>query len=355
MIPCSERAHILRWVEEAHSAGARLHNACQLLGLSVRTLQRWREADPVQGDGRTQRVHEPRNKLSDAERAQVLAVANSAEFAPLPPSQIVPRLAERGQYIASESTFYRILRATKQVQHRLASRPAMTRHQPRALHATAPNQLYSWDITYLPTPLRGVFFYLYVFLDVYSRKIVGWQVYEQESSAWAAELVRDIVRREGLPHGHVTLHSDNGGPMKGATMLATLQRLGIMPSFSRPAVSNDNPYSEALFKTLKYCPAYPEQPFSDLLAARQWVAQFVDWYNEQHRHSAIQFVTPAQRHAGQDKALLAHRHEVYEKAKAQHPERWSGRTRNWHSVPIVYLNPDKSHQDHTGGTTKKAA
>lgn len=159
MIPGSERAHLLRWVEEAHSAGARLNSACQLLGLSVRTLQRWRDADPLLGDGRTQRVYAPRNKLSDAERAQVLAVANSAEFAPWPPSQIVPRLAERGQYIASESTFYRILRAAKQVQHRLASRPAMTRHQPRALHATAPNQLYSWDITYLPTTFRGVFFY----------------------------------------------------------------------------------------------------------------------------------------------------------------------------------------------------
>jgi hypothetical protein len=130
--------------------------------------------------------------------------------------------------------------------------------------------------------------------------------------------------------------------MKGATMLATLQKLGVIPSFSRPACSNDNPFSESLFKTLKYRPAYPRRPFDSLMAARQWVGTFVHWYNEEHRHSAINFVTPSQRHAGLDGALLRKRVEVYEAAKARHPERWSGATRNWEPVTIVHLNPEKS-------------
>jgi transposase InsO family protein len=192
-------------------------------------------------------------------------------------------------------------------------------------------------------------------MDVYSRKIVGWQVYEQESSEWAAEILHDIVQREGIERDQVALHSDNGGPMKGATMLATLQALGIMPSFSRPAVSNDNPYSESLFKTLKYRPEYPAQPFSSITEARQWVTGFVDWYNHDHRHSAIQFVTPAQRHGGLDTAILANRKVVYEAAKARHPERWSRETRNWDPVLEVYLNPDKSLDNERPDRLEKAA
>ena len=178
-------------------------------------------------------------------------------------------------------------------------------------------------------------------MDIYSRKIVGWQIHDVESSALASEVMRDICERENIAPNQVVLHSDNGSPMKGATMLATLQALGVMPSFSRPAVSNDNPYSESLFKTLKYRPAYPRRSFADLGIARQWVSTFVHWYNHEHRHSAIRFVTPAQRHAGQDGALLRKRIDVYEAAKASNPERWSGATRNWQPILIVLLNPDQ--------------
>ncbi len=280
----------------------------------------------------------PKNQLSEPERESLLAVANSDEFGHLAPSQIVPRLADRGQYIASESTFYRVLKAHNQLQHRHAERPRQQRSKPRALCATAPNELFSWDITYLPTLILGAYFYLYLFMDIFSRKIVGWQVYESESSALASEVMRDICERENMAPNQGVLHSDNGSPMKGATMLATLQTLGVMPSFSRAAVSNDNPYSESLFKTLKYRPDYP------VLAARQWVGTFVQWYNREHRHSAVRFVTPEQRHAGQDTALLAKRGEVYEAAKAKHPHRWSGPTRNWQPVLVVHLNPDQ-HAD----------
>jgi putative transposase len=354
MIPLPQRQQIVAWVEAANTAGARSHKACELLGITSRTLQRWRQHGELLDDARSTRSMVPANKLSDQEREQIMAVANSDEFTHLPPNQIVPQLADRGEYIASESTFYRVLREAGQLQHRQASRPA-TAHKPEPLTASAPNQVYSWDITYLKTTIRGIFLYLYLFMDIYSRKIVGWQVYENEDSEWAADILRDITQREGLKPAQITLHSDNGGPMKGASMLAAMQALGIMPSFSRPAVSNDNPYSESLFKTLKYRPEYPAQPFADVTAARRWVSGFVDWYNFEHRHSAIKFVTPAQRHAGLDTAILAQRQALYQAARAGHPERWSRQTRNWQPVQVVYLNPNKTDRNVTGTTLDKAA
>lgn len=339
-----ERRAVMDLVVEAVGAGARQDKACAAISLSERTLQRWRR-DISRGDQRPVRVQAPSNRLSALERDQLLAVANSEEFASVPPSQIVPRLADQGVYLASESTFYRVLKAHNQLGHRGAERPVQTRLKPRALTANAPGQLYSWDITYLPTPVKGIYFYLYLFMDIFSRKIVGWQIYDVESSERAGEVVRDICQRENIAPEQVILHSDNGSPMKGATMLATLQSLGVMPSFSRPSVSNDNPYSESLFKTLKYRPAYPRGAFESLLTARQWVGGFVHWYNHEHRHSAIRFITPAQRHAGLEAALLRKRAEVYQAARAAHPERWSGDTRNWDPVSIVRLNPDQTNKN----------
>lgn len=342
MTSLPECDQVMGLVAEAVAAGVRQERACEVIALSERTLQRWQNDKAAgTGDRRPARVQTPKNRLSELERGRLLAIANSAEFGHLPPSQIVPRLVDRGEYVASESTFYRVLKAENQLRHRRAENPAKPRNKPRALCASAPDELFSWDITYLPTQVRGIYFYLYLFMDIFSRKIVGWQVYESESSELASEVLRDICERENIARDQVVLHSDNGSPMKGATMLATLQQLGVMPSFSRPAVSNDNPYSESLFKTMKYRPAYPQKPFGDLMAARQWVGTFVHWYNEEHRHSAIGFVTPAQRHAGLDTTLLSKRVEVYEAAKAKHPERWSGATRNWEPVKIVYLNPEK--------------
>ena len=355
MIHLPERQRILQWVDEASAAGARIRQACDLLGISPRSLQRWRQSGAVVEDARIRRQFVPPNKLSEIEREQLIQVANSERFSGLPPTQIVPILAEQGRYMASESTFYRVLRERHLLQHRQASRPASVIHPPKALMADAPNQIYSWDITYLPQAIKGLFFYLYLFMDVFSRKIVGWQVYEQESSEWASDIMQDIVQREAINPGQVTLHSDNGGPMKGATMLATLQKLGVVPSFSRPSVSNDNPYSESLFKTMKYCPQYPAQAFADLDQARQWVASFVDWYNHEHRHSSINFVTPAQRHAGLDKGILEQRKRVYEMAKARHPERWSGQTRNWEPISTVYLNPEKSTKINNANSKLEAA
>ncbi|MCX6064869.1 MAG: IS3 family transposase [Chloroflexi bacterium] len=337
-----ERKQVIVLLNESVTAGARRAKACDVLGLSKRTLQRWQTGETARCDQRPLRDYQPPHKLTPIERAEVLATANSDEFGHLPPSQIVPRLADQGSYLASESTFYRILREEKQLAHRRSERPAQTRTKPRAICATAPNQLYRWDITCLPSLIRGQFFYLYLFVDIFSRKIVGWQVYEEENSALAGGLLRDLCHREGIQLQQLTLHSDNGSPMKGSSMLATLQQLGIMPSFSRPSVSNDNPYSESLFKTLKYRPKYPLKPFADVTEARQWVMGLAEWYNHEHRHSAIRFVTPAQRHEGLDEKLLDNRKAVYEAARAKHPQRWSGCSRNWQKIQVVHLNPDKA-------------
>ena len=178
-------------------------------------------------------------------------------------------------------------------------------------------------------------------MDIFSRKIVGWEVYGIESAEHAASVFRKAHLREAVGTQSLVLHSDNGSPMKGATMLATLHQLGVTPSFSRPSVSDDNPFSEALFKTLKYHPGCPDKPFDTLEDARTWVARFQTWYNDSHRHSGIKFVTPNERHRGDDQAILDQRTTLYELAKSNHPERWSGSTRNWSRIDSVCLNPGK--------------
>ena len=330
-------------IDEACCAGARLSEACRLIAISPRTLQRWRDDGGVKADGRQAAADQraPANKLSEQERHQILMIANRPEYARMPPSQIVPALADQGCYISSESSFYGVLREADQLAHRGKAKPP-THQRPEALQASAPNQLWSWDITYLATTVRGIFFYLYLVMDVYSRKIVGWEVFERESAEHAASVVHKAHLREEVGTQPLILHSDNGAPMKGATMLATLQWLGVMPSFSRPSVSNDNPYSEALFKTLKYHPGFPDKPFESLQEARKWVAGFQHWYNEEHRHSALRFVTPDQRHRGEDHLILSQRTSLYQAAKACRPERWSGAVRNWKPLETVYLNPKKS-------------
>jgi transposase InsO family protein len=181
--------------------------------------------------------------------------------------------------------------------------------------------VWSWDIAYLASSIRGSFYRLYLALDIFSRKIVAWEVHESESAAHASLKIRKACLAEGIHQAGLVLHADNGGPMKGATMLATLQQLGVVPSFSRPSVSDDNPYSESLFRTLKYTPGYPSKPFENIQAARQWVHGFVQWYNDEHRHSAIRYVTPSQRHRGEDNDLLEQRRAVYERARQKNPQR----------------------------------
>jgi putative transposase len=331
-------------VADAERDGARRALACTEATISIRTLQRWiREGGAHSHDRRrTARRCAPSNKLSDEEREALLAVANSSEFASLPPGQIVPALADRGEYIASESTLYRTLKAASQQHHRGRSKKPVTRTVTSHC-ATAPNQLWSWDITWLPAAIKGQYFYWYMVLDVFSRKIVGQEVHVAESSELAALLMRRASLAEQLAGRPLVLHSDNGSPMKGATMLATLEQLGVAPSFSRPRVSNDNPYAESLFRTCKYRPGYPCKPFATVEDARLWTTQFVRWYNNQHKHSGLKFITPAQRHNGKASAILTQRDHVYAAAKMRTPERWSGATRNWVLKDEVWLNPERNH------------
>lgn len=328
---------ILGLVDEAVVAGASQIKACEMLGIDERTLQRWRRQD-IGDDLRAGPKAPPANKLTEAERRLIFAVVNSPRFRDLSPKQIVPTLADEGVFLASESTVYRLLRQGGQLEHRGKARPVQHR-RPDELVARASNQVWSWDITWLPSPIRGKYFYLYTIVDVFSRKIVGRVVHDSESDAFAAALVAAACAAEDVRRDQLVIHSDNGGPMRGATMLATLHSLGVAASFSRPAVSDDNPYSEALFRTLKYRPDFPSRPFISLEAARAWVERFAHWYNCVHLHSAIGFVTPDQRHSGADPGILAKRAAVYEAARRRNPQRWSKDTRCWDRVEIVRLNP----------------
>jgi len=344
-----DRQIAIELIDEAVTAGARRFKACAVLEIDLRTLQRWKKALAGQQGLEDQRkaagqMRTPANKFNQQERDTILKVCKQPEYKSLPPSQIVPRLADNGDYIASESSFYRVLRDADQVHRRGRGNPPRTVPKPEGFLATKPNEVWSWDITFLASSLRGAFYRLYLVLDIFSRKIVAWEIHENESADHASVLIRRACLSEGIYQDGLVLHADNGGPMKGATMLATLQKLGVVPSFSRPSVSDDNPYSESLFRTLKYTPGYPGKPFETIEAARKWVHGFVQWYNNEHRHSAIRYVTPNQRHRGEDSDVLRQRRAVYESARERNPERWSGDTRNWNPVTEVWLNPPKEHQ-----------
>ena len=330
---------ILGLLDEAVDAGARRDRACVTIGLCARTVARWR-AEGGGKDGRRDAGASPAHKLSEAEKATIVAHSTSSEYRDLSPRQIVPLLADKGIYVASESSFYRVLHERDLMSHREPSKPR-THRRPTAHLAIAPNTVWSWDITYLRSPVRGIFFYLYLVIDIFSRKVVAYGVHDVESATIAGELVERACEREGVAQDELVLHADNGGPMKGSTMLATLQRLGVIASFSRPSVSDDNPFAEAIFRTMKYRPGYPKKPFADLAAATAWVDDFVRWYNGEHLHSGIRFVRPLDRHEGRDRAILAARHVVYANAKTRNPRRWTGPTRNWTPIRAVRLNPEK--------------
>ena len=345
MIGLEDRQRVARDIQIAHKAGARLRLACEIAGIDLRTLQRWRATQGlIAGDGRPAAVRPaPAHALSPAERAQVLHVANEPRFAAVPPARIVPMLADEGVYLASESSFARVLRAHGQAEHRGRAKAPRAGRPPTTHLATAPRQVWCWDMTYLPATVVGKWFHLYLILDLYSRKIVGWEVHARDDSLHAAHLVRRTALAEGIATmpAKPVLHGDNGATLKATTVLAMLHWLGVKPSYSRPRVSDDNAYAESLFRTAKYRPEFPARGFADLAAARSWAADFVRWYNIEHRHSGIRYVSPAQRHAGNDQEILAARHAVYVQARKRHPARWSRSTRNWTPVGAVTLNPER--------------
>ena len=338
-----------RWVAEqigvAHRAGARLRLACEVAGIDLRTLQRWNAQEGLaQGDRRPGAVRPmPSHALTPIERERVLTVANEARFTDMPPARIVPTLADEGVYIAGESTFCRLLRAAGQNRHRGSSRAPQSRRPPQTHIATAIRQVWCWDMTYLPTTVLGHWFYLYLILDLYSRKIVGFEVHSEDDGDHAARLVHRTALAEDIAliprPDRPVLHGDNGATIKATSVLVMLHWLGVKPSYSRPRVSDDNAYVESLFRTAKYRPEFPGKGFATLDDAREWARRFVHWYNVDHRHSGIRYVSPAQRHAGEDIEILARRHAVYQLAKTDNPSPWSRDTRNWSPIRTVALNP----------------
>ena len=338
-----QRLQIMCDIEIAVAAGARYQSACACIGLSIRTLQRWQNGASTQDLRPNSQRNPPAHALSEAEKAQIISVCNLPEHANLPPSQIVPKLADQGIYLASESSFNRVLRANNQLNQRSRAAEARKVKPPTTHIAKGINQVWMWDITYLPSPVRGQFFYLYCVQDLYSRKIVAWEIHTTESGELAAQLMAQARLREGFRAGLV-LHSDNGAAMKSQTLWVKMQELGMARSYSRPRVSNDNPHIESFFRTLKYTPKWPSKGFKNLTQARDWTLSFMHWYNTQHQHSSLNFVTPEQRHLGLDVEILAQRNAVYLAAKAHKPTRWSGKTRSWKPAGAMTLNPCKKEE-----------
>jgi len=320
--------------------GATKNAACRVLGVTARTLQRW--ARQPAGDARLGPKTASPHQLSDAEKDRIVQLVNQPAYRNLSPEQAVAKLAGEGIYVCSERSLRRILKARRLDHYRQRSKPARRHSRPRQYVADEPLRVLSWDITYLRSSMvRGGFFYLYLFLDIWSRRIVGAEVHVTQQSELATALLTKICRENDLDTKRLVVHSDNGAPMKGSTMLATMQSLGITPSFSRPSVSDDNAFAESLFRHLKYAPSYPRLGFGTLEEARTWVARFVDWYNHEHLHSSIGLVTPDDRHHGRDLAILQERRETYALAKQRHPRRWTRRTRAWDRPDVVTLNPER--------------
>lgn len=340
MTALPQREEMVADIEQARQAGARLKTACMELGLSARTFERWQREGVVRADGRPDAARpEPAHKLSEQEREQVLAICHEPRFTDLPPAQIVPRLADEGVYVASESSFYRVLRAAQEQHHRGRAK-ASSKTEPQRHVAYGPNEVWSWDVTYLPSQVRGLYFYLYAVIDLFSRKLVAWEVHAREGGDEAAALIeRACWREHRRGEKPLVLHADNGSAQKAHTLKSKLEMLGITPSHSRPGVSDDNAHIESWFRTCKYSPGYPPQGFADIELARQWVLKFVTWYNGVHLHSGLSYVTPEQRHSGRAEAILTQRQTVYAAARARHPLRWKRQPRAWQVPAKVWLNP----------------
>jgi putative transposase len=307
--------------------------ALRALGASHATW--YRRQRPA--SARVQRRAAPPLALSSTERAAIVDTLTSPRLADCTPYTAYARLLDEGSYLASVRTFYRVLAAQGLVHERRnqLTHPAHTKPE---LIAMAPNQVWSWDITRLRSALKWQHFYLYVLLDIFSRYVVGWLVAQAENAGLAGALIEESCSKHGIARQGLILHSDRGSPMRAKSTAELLVDLGVAASFSRPRVSNDNPFSEAQFKTLKYRPGFPER-FESIEHARAHLRAFFGWYNDEHRHSGIGFMTPAAVHFGRAQALHQQRAGVLQAAYAAHPERFKGRLPTPPALPqIVGIN-----------------
>ncbi len=333
--------------------------ACRVVGLPRSRYYRWRRPTPaVPGDPPAPSacgVRRPAPRaLGAEERARVREVLNSARFADCAPREVYATLLDEGVYLCSWSTMYRILREADEVKRRRdqVRRGAYTKPE---LLATQPNQLWSWDITKLKGPATWTYFYLYVILDVYSRYVVGWMIAERETAELAEAFIAETCAREGIAPDQLTLHADRGSAMTAKCVAQLLADLGVAKTHSRPHVSDDNPFSEAHFKTVKYHPSCPER-FGSLEDARTWARSLFQWYNEAHHHSGIGLLTPATVHHGQAPAVRAARQEVLTAAYAAHPERFvRGRPQPPALPEAVWINPPGGATPPTSSLSAAAA
>jgi len=277
-----------------------LVTACDILQVPRSSVYRARQPAPAQHP-----KSEPVRALSAAEREQVHHTLNRERFADRAPREVYATLLDKGTYLCSASTMYRVLAEHAEVRERRNQLRHPAYAQPELL-ATRPKQVWSWDITKLLGPLKWTYYYLYVMLDIFSRYVVGWLIADRESGALAELLIAEACAKQQIARDQLTIHADNGGPMIAKPVTLLLTDLGVPPSHSRPQVSNDNPFSEAPFKTLKYQPDYPDR-FGSLIDARTWAQTFFPWYNDEHHHSGIGFMTPAAVHYGEASRLFAHR------------------------------------------------
>ncbi len=337
MILEKHRKEIVILIDESHSSGARYKKACDVVGISLRTLQRWKRGKMEdRRKGSHKRVV---RKLSPEEKEEIIKTSNNPRFRDMAPHQIVPLLLNDGHYIASERTFYRILKENKMINHRSNSAVTQKRSKPPERKANKSNQVWCWDITWLPQTVKGLFFYAYVIIDIFDRSIVGWAVHDSENEVHSADLFRTISKGKNISFDY--LHSDNGHPMKGVTFMSLLEALKVTVSFSRPRVSNDNSYIESFFKTMKYDSKYPLR-FDKLSDARSWMAEFINWYNTKHLHSSIGYVTPEQMRSGLAAKIFQKRNDVMKEAKSLNAERWGSRKPKFWSAPdVVILNSEK--------------
>ena len=335
-------------LQEGLDAGASIKAVANLFGICSRTLKRWDIALNAHGfsvDNRKGSLRHVVHKFSAEERRRVIETVNDPRFADLTPAQIVAILAEERIYVGSESTFYRIMREEGLLRHRGRARQPREPRPIPMLEARGIHQVLAWDITLLPGPVKGQFYYLYMVMDVWSRRILGTEVHECESGQLARDFFERVCRDEEINNeSSPILHSDNGAPMRSFTLASKLAELGVSLSFSRPRVSNDNAFAESLFRTMKYHQSYPLKRFRDLVSVRAWVDGFVEWYNIEHRHSGIKYVTPNQRHYGQADAICEIRQQTYEQAFLLNPQRWTQGPRDWSQPEVVKINHPRPMQ-----------
>lgn len=321
-------------IKEANKDGARIFKACEALEISVSTFERWRKGK--YSDNRKGADKVVARRLTEEEKQKIIDVSCSQRYKDDNPYKIHASLLDSGIYVASISSFYRVLREKSLVHHRGNTHPGTSHNKPPERVATGPNQVWTWDITWLPSYVRGIFYFAYTIIDIWDRSIVKWAIHDREDDALAQELFKAAFDENGYPD--VFVHSDNGNPMKGVSLLALFYKLEICNSYSRPRVSDDNPFIESWFKTMKYDVSYPGK-FETISCARDWFAGFVHNYNTAHSHSGLNYMTPLQVRNGKYFKIVRKRNKTMLEAQKQNPIRWGKKAKQLPEKHIVYLNP----------------